>query len=321
MIKDIYANILGRISRYGNDIRQTSEKLRRRKIPRHLVDITASLPIKAHQIDIQSLFMTNLFMGLYDEQQIMEKLEQVGIIDIIQQKGFRNILVSIDKQDSYTSRLYVNCGAIEENRRLIELIVREGVFLPRQNFIPSYDFTGGLRILLVEWLCLQNPRAEFTPDKPRLPGQEHPGLGALKNMQEFLYKLAKHSGKDAIVDIPEYFHSAVIYSGLYSRIYSRAYSFFSPVDAGIMQAMQRDMTEMPLADISLAIASDCLVNAGTGEPAIWQPSEQIYPLSEKLKIYVEDDRYKEIVITTMNDHSFSINREKYERLKEKDLLS
>ena len=140
-------------------------------------------------------------------------------------------------------------------------------------------------------------------------------------MQEFLYKLAIHSGKDAIVDIPEYFHSAVIYSGLYSRIYSRAYSFFSPVDAGIMQAMQRDLTELPLADISLAIASECLVNAGTGAPASWQPSEQIYPLSEKLKIYVEDDRYKEIVITTMNDHSFSINREKFERLKEKDLLS
>ena len=190
----------------------TKERPRSKKNPIYLEDITDSRSFEGSRAEKNNFFSANLFMGLYDEKQIMEKLEKVGIINILQQKGFRDILVSIDRQDGYTSRLYVNFRAIAEKTRLIEVIVREGYFKPKQNFIPSYEFTGGLPMLLIEWLSLQDPRAVFTPDKPRLPGQQYPGLGGLKNMQELLYKLGKSSGKDAIIDIPEYFHTAVIYS-------------------------------------------------------------------------------------------------------------
>ncbi len=299
----------------------TKERPRSKKNPIYLEDITDSRSFEGSRAEKNNFFSANLFMGLYDEKQIMEKLEKVGIINILQQKGFRDILVSIDRQDGYTSRLYVNFRAIAEKTRLIEVIVREGYFKPKQNFIPSYEFTGGLPMLLIEWLSLQDPRAVFTPDKPRLPGQQYPGLGGLKNMQELLYKLGKSSGKDAIIDIPEYFHTAVIYSSLYSRIYSATYAFFSPVDAGIMLAMKRDLCgEMPLADISFAATVDCLVNATTGEPVQWRPSEQVYPISQKLKSYTEDNRYKEIARATMNNHSFSINWEKYEQLKKEGRL-
>ncbi len=299
----------------------TQGRQRSKKNPVYLEDITDVLPFEGSPIATNAFFSANLFMGLYDEKQIMEKLEKVGIIKNLHQRGFRKILISIDRQDAYTSRLFVNFDTIAEKTRLIEVIVREGFFKPRQSFIPAYDFTGGLPMLLIEWLALQDPTAGFTSDKPRLPGQQYPGLGGLKNMQEFLYKLGKASGKAAIIDIPEYFHTAVIYSSLYSMIYSVTYSFFSPVDAGIMQAMRRDLNERSLADISFAIAFDCLINSNTGEPAKWISSEQVYPISEKLKSYVEDDHYKEIALATMNDSAFSINWEKFDRLKEKGLLN
>jgi len=291
-----------------------------KKDPLYLEDITYSVATQSQRSD--DLFSANnLFMGKYDGKKMMSKLDRVGIIGILHKRGYRDLVVSIIRQDDYTSRLYVNFDSLDKDTRLIELIVREGVFKPRESFVPSYDFSSGLSMLLIEWVALQDPGASFSPDKPRLPGQQYPGIGGLKNMQELLYKLGKSSGKDAIVDVPEYFHSAAIYSRLYTEIYDRMYAFFSPVDAGIMKAMQRDLTDRPLAEISFAVAFDCLLDARTGQRVKWKTSEQIYPISRKLQHYVEDDEYKRIVMKTMEEHSFAMDWERYDQLKASGLIN
>jgi hypothetical protein len=292
---------------------------RSKKEPKYLEDITYTIASQGSGRE-EELFSSNLFMGRYDENQLMDMLDKVGMIAILHRKGYRNLLVSIHKQDDYTSRLYVNFDSPDKDTRLIEAIVREGIFRPKRNFIDSYDFSGGLSMLLIEWLALQDPKARFDPDKPRLPGQQYPGLGGLKNMQELLYGLGKSSGKDSIIDVPEFFHSAAIYSRLYSEIYSVKYSFFSPIDSGIMQAMLRDLKGKPLADISFAVSFDCLKDARTGKPAKWRTSEQIYPISKMLKRYVEDEAYKNLAIRAMNEHSFAIDWEKYDRLVKQGLM-
>jgi hypothetical protein len=100
-----------------------------------------------------------------------------------------------------------------------------------------------------------------------------------------------------------------------------AYSFFSPIDAGLMQAMLRDLKGKPLSDISFAVSFDCLINVKTGKTVKWRPSEQVYPISKKLKRYFEDDQYKQIALRTMNEYSFSVDWDKYERLKEQGTLN
>ncbi len=290
-----------------------------KKDPRYLEDITYSIATEPERLE--DLFSSNnLFMGKYDDNKMMAKLDRVGIIGILHKKGYRDLVVSIIRPDDYTSRLYVNFDSQEKETRLIELIVREGFFKPREDFIPSYDFSAGLSMLLIEWVALQDPQATFSPEKPRLPGQQYPGIGGLKNMQELLYHLCKSSRKDAIVDVPEYFHSAAIYSRMYTKIYDRIFAFFSPVDAGIMQAMLRDLTGRPLADISFAVAFDCLLDARTGKNVKWRTSEQIYPISRKLHHYVEDDQYKRIVIKTMEERSYAIDWDRYEQIKAHGLI-
>lgn len=291
-----------------------------KKDPRYLEDITYS--VATQPTSLGDPFSSNLFMGRYDEQALMEMLDRVGMIGILHKKGYRNLVVNILRQDDYTSRFYVNFDAQEKETRLIELVVREGVFRPREVFLPSYDFSSGLPMLLIEWIALQDPRAQFTPDKPRLPGQQYPGLGGLKNMQALLFEFGKASGKDAIVDVPEFFHSAVIYARLYTEIYDRMYAFFSPVDAGIMQAILRDTTGTAhtLAEISFAITFDCLLDARTRNRVKWKPSEQIYPVSRKLQRYVEDDSYKRIVLKTMDECSFVMDWDRFEQLKGQGLF-
>ncbi len=291
-----------------------------KKDPRYLEDITYS--VATQPVDLDDPFSSNLFMGRYDEQTLMEMLDRVGMLGILHKKGYRNLVVNIVRQDAYTSRFYVNFDTPGVETRLIELIVREGVFRPREDFIPSYDFSAGLPMLLIEWLALQDPRARFNPDKPRLPGQHHPGLGGLKNMQALLYELGKESGKDAIVDVPEFFHSAAIYARLYTEIYEQRYAFFSPVDAGIMQAIIRDITGTghTLAEISFAIAFDCLLDARTRTKEKWRPSEQIYPIARKLYRYIEDEKYKQIVLKTMDGSTFVMDWDRFEQVKTEGLL-
>lgn len=289
-----------------------------KKEPKYLEEITYTLAESTRQDD---LFTSARFLGLYDDKQIMGLLQRAGIIEILYEKGYKDLIINISKQDNYTSRLYVDFAADAENTRLIELIVREGVFRPKTTFVQGFDFKEGLSMLLVEWLALQDPGASFSNEKPKLPGQAYPGLGGLKNMQGMLYKFGKAAGKDAIIDIPEYYHAAVIYSRLYSEIYSRVYSFFSPIDAGQLQAMLRDFKGFPLADVSTAVTFDCLLNARTGEPASWKPSEQIYPISSKLLQYFEQQQYKELVEKTMNELSFTMDWEKYRRLKEQGITN
>jgi hypothetical protein len=290
-----------------------------KKIPKYLEDITYS--IAEDQVrKPDELFSSHRFLGMYDEKQIMDMLTKAGMVKILYKRGYRDLVINISQQDNYTYRLYVDFASKEEeNTRLIELIVREGIFRPKKTFVQGFDFEEGLSMLLIEWLALQDPRSVFSDERPRLPGQAYPGLGGLKNMQSLLYDFGKATGKDAIIDIPEYYHAAVIYTRLYSEIYSLAYSFFSPIDSGQLQAMIRDFKGVSLADVSFAVTFDCLLNARTGEPAYWKPSEEIYPISRKLHKYFNLKEYKDIVHETMNELSFTMDWDKYHRLRVKGI--
>ncbi len=291
----------------------TPNSMHPKKEPKYLEDITCTIapdPLS----DKDDLFTSSRFLGVYDEKQIMRMLEKVGMIEILYKRGYRNLVITVSKQDNYTSRLYVNYDSPEKETRLIELIIREGVFRPKEDFVEGFDFSDGLSMLLVEWLALQDPKASYTSSKPRLPGQVYPGLGGLKNIQAMLYSFGKNMSKDAIIDIPEYYHAAVIYSRMYSEIYSRMYSFFSPVDAGMLQAMIRDLYEKPLAMVSSAIAFDCLLDADTGEKAHWSPSEQIFPVSKRLKAYVTHNQYHAIVKRMISELRFTIDWDRYDSL-------
>lgn len=254
-----------------------------------------------------------LFLGRFTEQDLRALMEKVGLMDLIRSKGYSDLVFTLTRQD-FTSRLYVNHERPGKETRLIELILREGMFRPKKTFLERFDFKEGLTMILVEWLALQDPKGSFTPERPKLPGQSHPGLGGLRNMQEMLYFFGQKSGKDAIVDVPQHYHAAVIYSRLYTDIYARMYSFFSPVDAGLFKALTRDLDGRPLAQVSQAVGLGCLLNTVTGLHETWRPSEQIYPVTKRLHAYFECPEYRGIVERTAAKVRYTIDWDKYQDL-------
>jgi len=287
----------------------------RKKQLQYLEEISISDDAMPWEQDRETLSDTTLFLGRFTESDLRDLMERVGLMDLIRSKGYTDLIFTLTRQD-FTSRLYVNYERVGRETRLIELILREGVFRPKKTFIERFDFQDGLSMILVEWLALQDPKGSFTPERPRLPGQSHPGLGGLRNMQEMLYSFGKKCRKDAIVDVPQHYHAAVIYSRLYTDIYARMYSFFSPVDAGLFKALTRDLDGGPLAQISQAVALGCLKNTVTGLHETWRPSEQIYPVTKRLHAYFESPEYQAIVNRTAEKVKYTIDWEKYQGILE-----
>lgn len=286
-----------------------------KKNPTFLEEITLDEEQLSWEKDQDVFARSSLFLGRYDEKDLMGLMEDAGVLALIRKKGYQNLIISISRED-YTSRLYLNYDRLDKETRLIELILREGLFRPNKTFIERFDFNEGLSMILVEWLALQHPLGKFTPERPKLPGQAYPGLGGLRNLQQLLYIFGEKGHKDAIVDVPQHYHAAVIYSRLYSSIYSRMYSFFSPVDAGLFKALTRDLNDRPLAEISLAVSFGCLLNLTTGEHETWRPSDQIYPITKRVQAYVESPEYRQIAEKTAAKVKYAVDWDMFRQIVE-----
>ena len=68
-------------------------------------------------------------------------------------------------------------------------------------------------MLYVHWLTLRNPLAPFTPEQPRLPGQETRGVGLARETGEMLIRMAERLHLGGLAYRPAWYHTA--YAGRY----------------------------------------------------------------------------------------------------------
>jgi len=242
-----------------------------------------------------------LFLGRYTPAQLEARLEGTGLTALARARGYEGLSVTAMRQDDL-SRFYLS--ASEPPARLIELVLREALFRPRQSLVTGFDFADGLSVLEVQWLCLQDPQAAFSPERPRLPGQTCPGLGGLRLMHSLLLELAV--GRDAVLNVPERYHTALIYA--------QEYHFFAPRSAGQLLALERDLGRWPLAEVSAAIEAGCLVEQASGQAAAWQPGEQLAPVSERLRAYFASPGYRAAVLQAAQSLHYTVDWVQYGRI-------
>ncbi|PYQ17987.1 MAG: hypothetical protein DMF79_16115 [Acidobacteria bacterium] len=139
-----------------------------------------------------------------------------------------------------------------------------------------------LSVLAVHGLVLRDPRAEFSPDRPRLPGQERPGLGVFATVLERLRLWAEDWGKDGLLAFPPHFHAAVLLG--------RWLRFVSPARQGRFEALRRDLAALSLAESSWAV-EEGRVKDEAGTAVRWLPAEMVAPLTPDLRGYVESEAY------------------------------
>ena len=145
---------------------------------------------------------------------------------------------------------------------------------------------------------MQNPRAEFSLERQRLPGQEHPGLGLGRWLVELLRMMAERLDCTGLMNIPRHYHNAYLYS--------KQMLCFDPRDQGYLEAMMRDLGHLPLVETSVAIDQGRLRDAETGAPLRWEGRPQVMPVKPELNAFFARRAYIRAVARARERHHFEL---------------
>lgn len=215
------------------------------------------------------------FLSYFSRHGVELLLERIGILDQLRVRGFENPTVDVDLAHPVGQTVRIFDGP-DHGELLMELRVNRD-----SRLVPECE------LLTIEWLLLQNPQAEFGPYRRPLPGQNHPGLGMLKEVFGWLVMVAEVLELDGIGYVPSNYHVAS-----QSR---RLVAFVNPEHEAWMRALEELFREVPLAEASRIVAEGGVMIEATGEPLRWKGYAMVLPVSERLKERVSSEAYHEAV--------------------------
>jgi nucleotide-binding universal stress UspA family protein len=253
-----------------------------------------------------SLGPSQLLLGFYSKEGIKKSLEHYGIFDALRKKGFDHFIVDLNTKNPFRQEIKIYHDNKKDPSHLItENYVHEGILVIDNGFGVLPDNSHYLT-LYVDWICIQNPNAKFDPSKPRLPGQEYPGIGIGFMSFTYLTLIAKRLNKDGIINHPQHYYNA--------DLYHEQCRFVKPEHEAIYLAIKRDTMGHNFGEISWALEKDMIIDKNTNKPVPWEGWEMVYPIHDDIKKYLSSDAYHKEVQKYLNEFSFYIDWEAFEPL-------
>lgn len=248
---------------------------------------------------------TQFFLGFYSKSGVRLALEKYGVFAELKKRGFQNPKLEVHTSDPFHQRLCIHNQVKGKNDILVEVVLKRKHFTPYIGF-PSKINGRGYEFLCVEWLTMQDPRARFTSERPRLPGQKFPGLRSGRFALELLTLACKRLRLAGIFNVPEYFHNA--------QMYSRTFHFLNPEFEGKRRAIERDLLiNYSLADVSHAIDLNCVRE--NDRMFNWSASELIMPLDRDLQDYFSSAEYLKQVGKSTENYQYAMDYERWQNTK------
>jgi len=192
-----------------------------------------------------------LLLNYYTAEGLEHALYRYGILDQLRRLGYSGFRIKLDRA-GLGERMSLMGDWAGAQHLLIELVVE------RRRL-------EGSDVLYVHWLCLRNPRAQFSAIRPALPGQEVPGLGLAREIGELLALMARRLDLGGVVIRPAHFHTA----------YSARHNFFfvDPARQGRFEALVRDLAHLPLREATAAVSEGRVLLDGA--PYAWEADEMV----------------------------------------------
>lgn len=239
-------------------------------------------------------------LGRYDAAVMRQLLEEAGMIDALQRKGFSRIEVIIDTAGRALPHTLIFGSKQGRRLLLLDACIGEAIVRPKFFRTRGYPMERPIDLAVVHWVREEDPTLRFAPTRPPLPLQEHPGLGVLRRAFRVVTRVAADLGKDGVVSVPKFFHDALIF------FHSRLFLFLDPQEQGRFESLRRDLAHLRLGDASLALASGA-VRDTRGAIATWTPGYQVFPLSPTLTTYLHSAHYAERVALTVDQLHFTVD--------------
>jgi acetoin utilization deacetylase AcuC-like enzyme len=229
----------------------------------------------------------NRYLGYFTRHGLELLLERFGLLDQLRARSFRRLRVDLEPGQAFGDTMRITCEDRPGGELLAELRMDR-----------SLGIVPGFEVLNVEWLLLQNPRQSFTERRPPLPGQQHPGLGLLRDVFGLLVVVCEKHGLDGIAFTAAHYHVAML-----SRRFLR---FLRPEDEARTRGLTEALEGMPLASAAAAVEQGRVVASATAEPLGWTAPPMVLPVSDRLWRLVGGADYEAAVERERPHHAFRV---------------
>ena len=212
------------------------------------------------------------FLDYYSRHGIEVALERTGLLEELRRRGHAVVLVELRAEGPREHTVVVR-SEDHGGESLIELRARRDL-----RALP------GAEVLWLEWLLLQDPAARFTAERPRLPGQRHPGLGLLREVSALLVVICERLRLDGIAFVPSHYHIA-------AQAHSH-FRFLDPEAQARFEKLRLALAGLKLVDAIRAIEEGRVRERGSGKPLRWTPSPMLVAVSAGLRARLADEAHR-----------------------------
>lgn len=211
--------------------------------------------------------------GKFDQDKIRELLEWSGVFEALRRKGYTETALELQHLDELDQRIFVRAG----DEILIHLRLKLSEF--RFKLHPGEP---RFKLMYIDWLMTRHPRIErFDPGR-LFPGQDVPGLGIFSQISDFMSNLALGVGARGMLNLPEFFHDALLFQ--------RFCKFYDPRKEIVFRGLIRDLRKIGARRISNAL-SDGRIRDSRGETVAWRAGEMLSPLHRPLRELLWSEEY------------------------------
>lgn len=224
------------------------------------------------------------FLDFYGDEGLRLALSRYGIFAALARRGYEDVrLVIRTGEDRHA--LFLETEVRGARERLVELVVRKDLLVPAPPLgLPP--LRTPYRVLTIDWLLLRHPKGRFSPERPRLPGQDAPGLGIGWRVMTMLSRVVWRLDLDAFVTVAEYLHNA--------EHYRREMPHFDPHHDGRLHALLdllRGRHGLTTAQASWALEWGLVTDEVTGATVRWRGELQVATEDESLLGYLQSPEY------------------------------
>ncbi|MCJ7611581.1 MAG: hypothetical protein MUP19_04895 [Candidatus Aminicenantes bacterium] len=244
---------------------------------------------------------TSLFLGRYSPAEVIALLGRRNFFKAAKQRRLWPLEFDVDSSEFPRQRFRIYQKSAAAENLIVDLKIREGLFQVKSHLtlgLASREY----KVLVFEWLTLQNPLLKFGPSRPPLPGQACPGLGLGRKVMDLFMYLARIMGQDGLLAFPAYFHNALLFS--------HSFIFANPDKAGEVAAVQRALRRIPIKKQAWIVHWGCLRDR-SGRPYEWKAEEQVCPLSKSLRKHFSGRLYRMKARLSRSRHKFTVDWESF----------
>lgn len=250
------------------------------------------------------------FLDFYGDEGLRLAFERYGFIEALADLGYPKVEIETNAS-SERHTLFVNADVEEKRERLVELVAQRDRLVPSSD-LPGPDIDCPLDVLTIEWLTLRHPKGRYSDRRPRLPGQDAPGLGLGEHVLEMLYRAVERLRLDGLLAVPSHFHLAVLYN--------RELPFLDPWYAAQLRVLETTLMmreALTLAQASWAVEWGHVRYSSGDDPLVWRGQVMLWPRREVVREYFTSRAYQREVLRAASMQRYHLDeeafRERWER--------